>query len=203
MTQPFVPKRRQLLPIWMMIFIWLFMVLGGWVLLANFLKLIGITFGAYSSSIYGLETYDRYSLLAFFISGLILYKGVVSFCLYTEKTIAVRLAIGDAVLGLVVTLYVMFVEPLSRMEEGVYGWGFQFEIVLLIPYLIKCLKMRTQWESANSGNQNNSVPIINRERVLQNEEQKPSVVDDLKEEITNEEKTASIDKEDPTRFMPR
>lgn len=132
-------ERKKLLPVWIKVFIWLFMIAGPFVLLAF---LIGMfTSLHYSSSIYGLENNDPSSPVGLFIFFVFLLKGIVAYGLWTEKDWAVNLGITDAILGIGACLGVMFIPTLKQTP----GFTFRLELLILIPYLVKLLKIREQW----------------------------------------------------------
>ena len=69
---------------------------------------------------------------------------MVSFGLWTEKDWAVDLAIIDAILGIIACFFVIIILPsVSESEEFVIN--FRLELVALIPYLIKMIKIKPEW----------------------------------------------------------
>ncbi len=134
-----LPRRRTLLPWWVKIFAWLFMVLGA-------IAVLGIPFAAmgfkYAISLYGLETTDPFSLLGVFLVAVFLFKGVTAFCLWTEKDIALKLAWIDAWMGIATCAYMMLINPF--MQPG-FVVSLRLELVLLIPYLLWIRKVRPNW----------------------------------------------------------
>jgi len=97
-------RPRDLLPIWIKVFIWLFMIAGVFIPIVIVVGLLG---GPTSLSLYGLETYYPFSLIGLVISSLMALKGVVAFGLWFEKKWAVKLAMLDAIIGLVTCIFVM------------------------------------------------------------------------------------------------
>lgn len=203
--QKIVQRRLQLIPIWMKIFMWIFVFLGTWVVFVNILRVVGINFGANSSTtIYGLETFDKNTFLYFFISGLIVFKMVVSFAMITEKTWAINAAIIDAILGFLVMIWVMLLRPIFNNSDFSYEWNFQFELLLLIPYLFKCVRIKNDWENFKFR------PYLPEVPTNHFEQNNPVIKVDLPQEtIIQEEKVIVsepeiiIDKEDHSRFMPK
>lgn len=132
-------ERRKLLPIWIKIFVWIFIVFGALGVLGFIAALFSASFQA---SFYGLETNDPKSITGLFICFLFVFKGIVSIGLWTEKDWALELGIVDAILGIVVCSITM-VLPFTGSDTS---FSFRLELVLLIPYLIKLLNIRSKWK---------------------------------------------------------
>ncbi|MDB5251248.1 MAG: hypothetical protein JWP27_417 [Flaviaesturariibacter sp.] len=130
-------RRRKLLPTWIKIILWIFLVMGAVVPLAFLAGLLG---GNFSMSLYSLQSVEPLSGLGLLIGGLYVLKGVVAIGLWTEKRWAVDLATADAVIGIVIcfTLTVM---------SFVSGWsdGLRLELVALVPYLVCMRRIRARW----------------------------------------------------------
>jgi magnesium-transporting ATPase (P-type) len=193
-----IKRRRDLLPGWIKFFIFLFLFLGALGLSMSVVRnIMGSSLGA--STIYGLETNVFFSWLGLFINSIMLFKAVVSYGLWMEKDWAVKFGIMDAVFGIIVCTIVMVVLPFVDFEDGINKLNIRFEIFLLVPYLYKLVKIKKEW-----GNFIEVAPVISTVKEnIQNETftEKTSSVD-IKPETENkmEEK---IDKEDPSRFMPK
>lgn len=136
-----IVQRRQLLPTWIKVFIWIFIVFGG----LGILGFVGGLFSArFEASLFGLETNDPSSPVGLFICFLFVFKGIAALALWMEKDWAVDLAIADALLGIGVCTAVMLlplVYPASK-------FSFRLELLLLIPYLLKLISIRKQWKHA-------------------------------------------------------
>lgn len=126
-------RRRKLLPVWIRVFIWIFMVLGG---IAIPILIVGLMGMNVSLALYGLETNEVTSGEGFLLLFLFLYKGIVAALLWFEQGPAVVLAILDAVLGILICTWVMFAAP--RVS-------FRLELVALIPYLVAMIRLRKKW----------------------------------------------------------
>jgi len=135
-------QRRKLLPIWIRIFIWIFIVFGALGLLGFISALFSARFEA---SFYGLQTNDPSSAVGLFICFLFVFKGIVAAGLWTEKDWAVDLGIADAILGIAVCLTVMIL-PFTGSD---FAFSLRLELLLLIPYLIKLLNIRNRWKEAS------------------------------------------------------
>jgi hypothetical protein len=134
-------QRRKLLPVWIKIFIWIFMIFGGFALLA-FLTAV-VTSMEFQSAFYGLETRQPLSATGLIILFLFVFKAIVAYGLWTEKDWAVDSAIVDAILGIAICTTVM-VMPFTGSGSP---FTFRLELALLTPYLIKLLNIRKQWKS--------------------------------------------------------
>ena len=136
------PRRRKLLPWWIKTFIWIFMVLGG---IAVLIIPYGFTGKPIQLAIYGIETYVVFSATGFVLLAVFLLKGLSAYALWTEKDAAIILAILDGSLGLLICLFLMIGYPFIDHIAGVKG-GFRFEIILLIPYLLKLITIKSAWD---------------------------------------------------------
>ncbi|WP_300672366.1 hypothetical protein [Soonwooa sp.] len=133
-------RRRTLLPLWMKIFTWIFLVTG--VAAAVILPIASIFLTKIDLEIYGfyatqLWTFDGVAILLIF-----LLKGIVAYGLWFEKDWAIKLAIVDAILGIVICIYAMFIQY-STPEH--FEVNLRLELVLLIPYLIKSWRLNSIW----------------------------------------------------------
>ncbi len=132
-------RRRALLPLWIKIFVWIFLLLGAIVPVAFIMGLLGMKF---SLSLYGMETMQPLSYMGLTILALMALKGIVAFGLWMEKEWVVNLAIGDAVIGIVVCILVMILLPSNMLR---------LEIAILIPYLLKMRRYRVEWMTRKPG----------------------------------------------------
>ncbi len=133
--------RKKLIPIWIKVFSWLFLIMG-------FLAIVCIVFGIFGFttdlSLYGFETKTPISLVGFFVTSLILYKGFVAYCLLFEKDNAVNYAKIDAVIGIVICFISMFVLPFVG-ENNIFE--IRLEIFLLIPFYRKMDAIEYAWDN--------------------------------------------------------
>ena len=81
-------RRRDLLPLWIKIFIWIFLIFGTILPVILILGIIGINFNL---SLYGLETTQPLSLIGLLITILFALKGIVAFGLWMEKEWAIKM----------------------------------------------------------------------------------------------------------------
>ncbi len=136
-------RRRKLIPLWIKIFIWIFIVFGCFVPLILLISLSGTQS---SLALYGLETNNTYSNIGLLICSLFLFKGITAFGLWTETSWAIKLGIIDAIIGIVICSAVM-IAPLFNSNSG---FSFRLELILLVPYLIWLFKIKVSWEQTSS-----------------------------------------------------
>lgn len=128
--------RRELLPFWIKVFIWIF-IIGAVVI-------VGVVIAAIWSnyipvSLYGLRTEYIDTDIGLFLAFIFLLKGVVSIALWRNWSKAIDLALFDAILGIVITIYV------SLSSIGSSQINLRLEIFVLIYYLYCLIKVRHKW----------------------------------------------------------
>lgn len=204
MVQQIISRRRKLLPWWMKFFIWIFMFLSSYGLFMMFWEIIGSPIDLYFTgevSIYGMETYDKYSLLGIFIITLILFKGLTAFMMWTEKDLAIKFGLIDASVGIIICITMMIVYPIFNLVNGFWNINLRFEILFLIPYLIKCWKLIKPWDELKEPIYQNITPVSEAKTQITIETET-----ELKSELEIEKPSDNndgLDKEDPRRFMPK
>ncbi len=134
-------KRRDLIPMWIKVFIWIFMALGVFAPVGIVLSLVGVPF---YDSLYGLETGDALSLMGLFITSLLIFKGISAYGLWTGKDWAIDIAQIDAKIGIAICLFVTFASPFMHLENG-FIFNLRLELALLFPYLWKLKKIHFDW----------------------------------------------------------
>ncbi len=138
-------RRRNLLPPWIKVFTWIFLIFGGLVPVAFLLGLFGVDLNL---SLYGMETNTTFSLAGVVLLLLFAIKGIVAYGLWTEKKWAANLAIYDAILGILVCCVVMFAGLLSALSSSLsFTISFRVEIFVLIPYLLRMQAIKRDWEA--------------------------------------------------------
>ena len=136
-------QRRRLIPFWIKIFIWIFIVVACFTPLVFVTSLIGYhPFWA----LYGLETSNAYSIVGLVICSLFLFKGIIAFSLWTEKNWAIKLGIIDAVIGIMMCSALM----IAPIFNDAIGFTFRLELLALIPYLVWLVKVKETWEELDS-----------------------------------------------------
>lgn len=189
-------RRRELIPIWMKPFIFLFLIFGVLGIYGIGKNIMGLES---TSSLYGLESNTVFSLLGVFLKTVMLFKAITSFGLWMEKDWAINFGIIDAVLGIIACIIVMVVLPFVSFKDGINKLNIRFEIFLLIPYLYQLVKIRKEWGSLSGIS-----PVVSNLKVnIENETLiEKTNYEDRKVEIENKVEE-TINKEDPSRFMPK
>ncbi|MDQ1096398.1 MULTISPECIES: hypothetical protein [Chryseobacterium] len=134
--------RRKLLPVWIKIFIWIFIVMGT---IAVFLPLKGLMFSDHTNlSIYGIESTQMYSPAGIFVISLIVFKGIVAYGLWFEQEWAVKAAIADAGLGIAICVIMMFFIPFTVDH---ISFTIRLELIPLYFYFKKMRQIQNIWEA--------------------------------------------------------
>lgn len=133
-------NRRQILPWWMKIFCWIFMLFGVLAIGCLILGLFGYTA---SLAFYGFESNEPLSLTGLLVIIVMVFKGFTAFSLWFEKDYAITLGKIDAIVGIVLCVVYMAVLPFFIETFNI---TFRLELALLIPYLMRLNKIQKQWE---------------------------------------------------------
>ena len=94
-------------------------------------------------ALYGFETNEPLSLIGITIILLFVIKGITAFGLLKEKYWAIKIGIADAIIGITICTCLMLY-PIINSEAN---FSLRLELVALIPYLLKLIKIKTEWEN--------------------------------------------------------
>jgi len=130
-------RRKALIPLWIKIFSWIFIVFG---LITPIALIGGIIMHNFALSLYGLEASTPYSLIGAILTALFIFKGIVAFGILKREDWAVNFGILDAVLGIIICIFTMVYPAITNSQ-----FAFRLELAALIPYLIKLLKIKDEW----------------------------------------------------------
>lgn len=136
--------RRELLPLWIKIFLWIFLVVGGGIVLGLIAALFGLS---YSIEIYGLSSNGPLNAVSLVIVGLYFIKVITAFGLWTEKDWAVDIAFYDAIVGIGICTFMMFGYPFFNLDSG-FHFTVRLELLVLVPYLMKMNTIKDEWKVA-------------------------------------------------------
>jgi hypothetical protein len=136
-------RRKDLLPTWIKVFSWIFMIMGLFVPLSLLLGILGMNF---QIELYGMKTNSPISTIGIILTLLFFLKGITAFGLLTEKSWAIKVGLFDAILGILVCIFIMLVYPFID-DIPSFSFNFRLELLLLIPYLLKLNKIKNDWEN--------------------------------------------------------
>jgi|SRR5688572_3038861 len=136
-------RRKDLLSWWVRVFIWIFLIFGA---IAPLALIAGITGFNFEISLYGLETNEPISIIGISLILIYILKGVTAYSLLKEKNWAVTLGIMDAITGIALCSLVMIYPLINSATET--NFTFRLELLLLIPYLLKMIKIKSEWEKS-------------------------------------------------------
>ena len=132
-------SRKKLLPIWIKVFMWFFLITGT---IMPVVFLIGVFGHNAELSFYGLETNEPFSAIGILITSVFVIKGVTAFGLLKETDWAIKIGIADAIIGITICTISM-IYPFINAE---FKFALRLELIALIPYLLTFLKIKTEWE---------------------------------------------------------
>ncbi|WP_433829651.1 hypothetical protein [Flavobacterium anhuiense] len=133
--------RRKLLPWWIKVFCWIFMIMS---LFAIASLITNLFVSNVNLSLYGFSTNTAYSGTGLFIIAIMLLKGFAAYSLWFEKPNAITIAKIDAIVGIAICIASLFILPFSAGKDH---FSFRLEILLLIPYYLKVNKIEYEWDN--------------------------------------------------------
>lgn len=134
-------RRRNLLPIWIKIFLWIFLI-GG--VIGAILLMAGPFMDHAELSLYGINANHPYSMTGLLLCSLFIYKGIVAYGLWFEQEWAPQAAIIDAIIGISICLIMMAIIPFIVHN---ISFTLRLELIPLYFYLVKMQKIKKTWEN--------------------------------------------------------
>ncbi|MDR6487012.1 magnesium-transporting ATPase (P-type) [Chryseobacterium vietnamense] len=134
-------RRRSLLPTWIKVFLWIFLIGGA---LAAIFLIAGSMMTHVSLSLYGMDANHPYSMTGLLICVLFLFKGIVAYGLWFEQDWAPQAAIADAIIGIAVCLVMMAIIP---FVYPTISFTLRLELIPLYFYLKKMQNIKKSWEN--------------------------------------------------------
>jgi hypothetical protein len=129
--------RKQLLPWWIKTFCFIFMLFGP-------IAMLGFIAGAFGTrfdlALFGLETTEPLSPIGLLISSQFILKGIVAYGLWNEKAWGIKLAVVDAFISIGLCTFSMIGLPYFGSS-----FSLRLELVILVPYLLKLMKIMPRW----------------------------------------------------------
>jgi hypothetical protein len=141
-----VQPRRMLLPLWVKIFIWIFIVLGAITPIGYILGSMGANF---HFSIFGLDSNEPFSIQGMILFCLFVYNGIVAYMLWTEKKLAVAMALVAAYLNGLVCVGTMAM----ALTNG--NINLRLELIPIFFFIKKLRSIRDIWQTGVSSDQAN------------------------------------------------
>lgn len=134
-------RRRNLLPTWIKVFLWIFLIAGA---LATIFLMAGSLMTHVSLSLYGMDANHPYSMTGLLICVLFLFKGIVAYGLWFEQDWAPQAAIIDAIIGIAICLVMMAIIPFINPT---ISFTLRLELIPLYFYLKKIQSIKKTWEN--------------------------------------------------------
>lgn len=131
--------RKALIPLWIKIFGWLFIVMGA---LVPFFYIGAIIFGFTASyTMFGLEYQgNAWAFMPLLISAIVLLNGLCAYGLLFGKDWGLTACIVFGYIGLAFTLGTMVFEVIVNGSMMI-----RLEPIIQIPYLIKLQRLKARW----------------------------------------------------------
>lgn len=133
--------RRKLLPLWIKVFCWIFMITGIGAILSIPIGIFGYPF---QMALYGINTIQPISIIGFALTLIYIFKGIVAYALWFEKDYAITLGKFEAIIGIIICILTMFILPLI---QDVPRLSFRVEIIFLVLFYIKLNKIEYAWDN--------------------------------------------------------
>lgn len=140
-TNNSLTRKRNLLPIWIKLFSWTFLIGGG---IITIFLMAGPFLNHVNLSLYGITANKLYSMKGLLIAFLFVYKGIAAYGLCFEQKWAIQAAIVDAIIGIGICLIMMVIIPFTSPN---ISFTLRLELIPLYFYLVKMQKIKKTWES--------------------------------------------------------
>lgn len=138
-------RRKDLLPWWIKIANWFFMLMGFCAVIIFFVSLAGRNAAI---TLYGLSSNgDPFSAAGLLLTGIALFNGITAYGLWSEKDWAVNVGMASAFIGIIVCSYTTITG--FSYSNGMFQ--FRLELILLFFFLRKLLKIRQEWDNRVAG----------------------------------------------------
>ncbi|WP_185288589.1 hypothetical protein [Chryseobacterium lactis] len=134
-------RRRDLLPLWIKFFLWIFLI-GG--VIGAISLMAGPFMGHIDLSLYGIDSTRPYSIPGLILCCLFIYKGIVAYGLWFEQEWAPQAAIIDAIIGIAICLIMMAIIPFISPN---ISFTLRLELIPLYLYLVKMQKIKNAWRN--------------------------------------------------------
>ena len=136
------PRRWELLPTWIKVFTYLFLLTGVVIPIAFVASLLGF---ATSLSLYGIQSLTPFDPAGALLAALFVFKGIAAYGLFNEERWGIFVAMVDGIIGIIVCSTMMIVVPIVTQQQE---YTFRLELLLLVPYVMRLQHLRLPWEQA-------------------------------------------------------
>jgi hypothetical protein len=136
-----IQRRRDLLPLWIKIFTWIFL---SFFIAVPFAIVFTVLNKPFTLSLLGLSTAEPFSAMGLCLMALFTLKGIAAYALWMEKNWAITLAQVDAVISLVICLFAMVYGAMN------FQFTIRFEPIIIVFYLIKLRDIKSDWKYFNT-----------------------------------------------------
>lgn len=130
--------RRNLLPIWIKVFCWIFIFLGFFSIVSFASGLFGYSAGI---EFYGMPSDTSLSVMGISVTIVLVFKAYAAYSLWFEKDNAIILSKIDAVAGIIICVAMMFIAPIV-MNGSI---PIRFEIIPLYLFYRRIDRLEYAW----------------------------------------------------------
>ncbi len=137
-----VRRGRDLLPLWIKVFMWMFFAFGGFVFL---FFLIGIAGNQkIDISIYGFQAYRSFSITGVIVLFTYALKFLLSYSMWKEKSWMIEIAYLDAVLAFI--LCVLGMAGISNFDGDLQlNNNLRLELLIYFPFVYRIFRIKADW----------------------------------------------------------
>jgi hypothetical protein len=135
--------RRDLLPLWVKISMWFYLLTS---VLLPIIIIIGLNGGRWHTNTYGISSNKPLSAGGLFTIAIHVLKTIVSIGMFRTSSWAIRLAIFDAILGIIICSLIIGYSFVNGHHRGGSNTILPLELIFLIPYLIKMNRIKVEWQ---------------------------------------------------------
>lgn len=146
LQDPFARPRKKMLPSWIKFFAWMFLVMG---IVAPIVIVMGLMGWPATISLFGFSTNEPFSFTGIVLTLVYILKAATGYGLVTQKNWAVKLALVDGIISLLLCiLHLLGGGAVSTEASGSFTFNrINLEIVIIIPYIYKMWKIKDEWEA--------------------------------------------------------
>jgi hypothetical protein len=141
---PSALRRKYMIPKWIRIFCWIFAIIAPAGVIGSVVEFFFPV--PFNANAYGFDTTGGSLLIAPLILMVYLIKAAAAIGLLTEKNWAVKIAIADGIIGIIMCVLSMILNPWVTRISGAATFHIRLELCFIIPYLVRMINIRHDWE---------------------------------------------------------